>query len=162
MSVHMNSKDRILNALSFKSVDIPGLRIDVSPRGLYEHGEKLRDLLKTVVGDFGPISDMPIPVPDAKAVDEHGEYLEYITDEWGVEWQYRIFKMAGHPHKRPLDDWNAFANYIPPKNPYPAKGTAAFEALKNNLMRLFIDTANVDILVVLKLLSNEKIDFKSI
>jgi uroporphyrinogen-III decarboxylase len=127
----MLPRERIYNALDFKRVDKPGLIIDVSERGLYEHGEKLRELFKTVEGDFGPISDCPIPYPPEGTIDINGNYHGFSTDPWRVTWEYRIFKIQGHPYKRPLDDWNSFNNYKTPLTPFPAKGTHDFEESKS-------------------------------
>jgi hypothetical protein len=127
----MTSRERIYNALDFKPVDKPGLCIDVSEIGLYEHGEKLRDLLKTIEGDFGPISDFPIPYPPEGTIDNNGNYHDFDIDPWEVVWEYRIFKMRGHPLKRPLDDWDNFKNYKAPNSSYPAKGTLEFDSLKS-------------------------------
>lgn len=114
----MLPRERVLNMLEFKPVDKPALDCDISGVGLYEHGEKIRELFKSIGSDFNPISDAPIPHPPADAKDEDGNYLEYRTDEWGVETVYRIFGIQGHPSKRPLDDWANLKDYrVPPLAP---------------------------------------------
>ncbi len=126
----MNRRERVLAALDYRPVDRMCLDIDVSGAGLYEHGEKLRELLETVEGDFHPISDFPIPVPPPEAFDENGRYHEFRTDAWGVLWEYRIVGMHGHPYRRPLDDWRALDTLRPAEPVYPPKGTPAFDWLK--------------------------------
>jgi hypothetical protein len=114
----MLPRERVINALEFKPVDKPALDCDISGVGLYEHGEKIRELFKSIGSDFNPISEAPIPQPPTDAVDQQGRYLEYRTDEWGVEWVYRIFGIQGHPSRRPLDDWANLKEYrLPPVAP---------------------------------------------
>lgn len=132
----MTSRERVQRMMNFEAVDIPVLSVDISERGLYDHGEKLRDLLKTIEGDFGPISSVPIPVPPPQAIDEQGNYLWYETDAWGVTWESRIFKMVGHPYRRPLDDWEALPTYKMPPNMFPAPGTPEYEPLYSSCQQL--------------------------
>ena len=60
----MTSRERVLNAMEFKPVDKVPLEYHASPAGLYEHGEKLRELFRSVEGDFEDYTgiDMPAPV----------------------------------------------------------------------------------------------------
>lgn len=129
----MNSRERIYNTLEFKPVDKPGLQIDVSERGLYEHGEKLRQLFQSIEGDFNPISGFPIPVPPEGSIDANGNYHDTSYDRWGVLWEYRIFKMHGHPYQRPLDNWEHFSTYKAPVGMYPSKGSGEFDVLKQKI-----------------------------
>lgn len=125
----MLQRQRIQNILSFNSVDKIGLQIDVSERGLYEHGEKLRNLFNEVEGDFGPISSYPIPSPAIGTIASDGSYHELIEDSWGVTWEFRIFKMAGHPYQRPLDDWAMLNKIKIPGNAYPDKDSQMFKSM---------------------------------
>jgi len=99
--------------LNFKSVDKPVLDCDVSGVGLYEHGEKLRELFKEIGSDFNEINDWDIPQPPEGTIDADGNYLEYKTDVWGVKSVYSIFGIAGHPVERPLDDWTNLKRDFP-------------------------------------------------
>lgn len=129
----MNRRERAQAALSFQPVDRTCLEIDVSGAGLYEHGEKLRELFRTVEGDFHPISDIPIPAPPPDAFDAGGRYHEFRLDGWGVLWEYRMVGMHGHPFRRPMDDWRALESFRPAEPAYPSKGTPAFECLKRTI-----------------------------
>lgn len=110
-------------ALAFHPVDAVPLAYHPSPRGFYEHGEKLRVLFHSLPDDLGTEFTAPLPVPPPGAVNWRGEYRECITDEWGVEWDCRIFKIMGHPSKRPLDDIAALKEFRLPVNSHdvPAK-----------------------------------------
>lgn len=111
----MTSRERVERAVSFQKVDKPALECNVNAVALYEHGEKIRELFRTIQGDFEPISDEKFALPGPDAFDENGCYLEYKEDEWGVTWEYRIFGIQGHPFKRPLDDWENLRTYtLPP------------------------------------------------
>ena len=112
----MLPRDRMAAAFNRKPVDVAPLRYCSSPRGFYEHGEKLRALFESMPDDFGTDFSAPIPSPPPGAVNEKGEYHEFITDEWGVEWEQLIFQMMGHPYKRPLDDISRLESYKPPPN----------------------------------------------
>ena len=111
----MTSRERMLKSLSFEPVDKAALEVYVTQVGLYEHGEKLRELFQPTIGDFGPIPDIPIPAPPPGTIDSEGQYLEYTTDGWGAEWVCNIFCGLGHPVKWPLENWSALDTYrLPP------------------------------------------------
>ena len=80
----MTSRERVEAALAFEPVDKAPLEYHPCGRGLYEHGEAFRGLLKAHPGDFEDFSDMPIPRPPAEACGPDGSYHEYKTDAWGV------------------------------------------------------------------------------
>ena len=63
--------------LAFQPVDIPALECDINPVGFYEHGEKARELLKTCVGDFNPISESTF---DAMSDDDGRAWLPRAED----------------------------------------------------------------------------------
>jgi len=90
----MTSRERVEAALAFEPVDKAPLEYHPCGRGLYEHGEAFRGLLKAHPGDFEDFSDMPIPRPLAEACGPDGSYHEYKTDAWGVTWESRIFAMT--------------------------------------------------------------------
>lgn len=124
----MLPRERVEKALRFESPDVPPVEYHPSPAGLYEHGERLRDLWVAYPQDFGPPHEDPIPSPPEDAFDRDGRYHEFKTDQWGAVWEQRIFGVWGHPVKRPLDDWGNLDFYAPPPVP-PASGPA-FEELK--------------------------------
>lgn len=125
----MTSRERIINALEFKPMDKIGLESDVWAVALYEHGQKVRELFKTVEGDFAPVSDTDYPMPNEQDFDSQGNYYKEKTDDWGVTTAYRIFGIQGHPVHRPLDDWANLKDYkLPPV--YGENNTADFDNRK--------------------------------
>ena len=111
-----NSRERIQNAINFKRVDKLPVRIYAAPGGYYAHGQKLHELLCACGHDFGPVSEFvqPEPIP-ASDYDAEGNYYSKSVDEWGVEWEFRIPGIQGHPSHYPLADWDALSNYkVPP------------------------------------------------
>lgn len=114
----MTSRERIFHMLSFQSVDKAPLEYHRSPRGLYDFGDVFRQKVREVPGDFEDFSAMAAPVVPPNAYDTDGSYHEFRTDEWGVEWEYRIFSETGHPSKQPLADMSALSSYKVPEIEY--------------------------------------------
>lgn len=119
----MTPRERVEAALAFRTPDVVPLRIFAAEGGLYEHGDKLLDLIKACGHDFGDFSDLALPEPPpAGDFDPDGSYHAFKTDPWGTRWEYRIFGIWGHPAARPLDDVAAMDMYQPPEPP-PIAGT---------------------------------------
>jgi hypothetical protein len=118
----MAPRERMAAALDFQPVDTVPLVYHPSPRGFYEHGEKLRALFNTLPDDLGTEFTAPLPVPPPGTIGERGEYREFITDEWGVEWECLIFGMMGHPSKQPLDDFAKLRDYTLPASSFDVPG----------------------------------------
>ena len=143
-SFPMTSRERVVNMLDFKGVDKPALECDVNSVAIYEHGEKIRDLFKGCVGDFGEINDNPYHdepgsdvfdrdgrmwLPRPGEYDRNGDFLRIFEDDWGVQWRYRIFGVQGIPLKSPLDDWAQAEQYA-----FPAViPDHQFTAIKNQI-----------------------------
>ena len=127
----MNSRERVKAALAFCPVDKVPLEYHPCRRGLYEHGEAFRRLMKEYPGDFEDFSDGPIPQIPAGAYDLDGSYHEIKTDEWGVTWESRIFAMTGHPCGHPLADWTALQDFCCP--PHRLADSAAFAAYADHV-----------------------------
>lgn len=130
----MTSRERVEAALAFEPVDKAPLEYHPCGRGLYEHGEAFRRLLKAHPGDFEDFSDMPIPRPPAEACGPDGSYHEYKTDAWGVTWESRIFAMTGHPYRQPLADWRALEGFRCP--PHALAEDAAFASYAKRIARV--------------------------
>lgn len=114
----MTSRTRMQAALTFRAPDRVPLQICAAAGGLYEHGQKLLELIRRSGHDFGPFESLRLPEPpQAKDYDPDGSYHAIRTDEWGVTWEYRIFGVWGHPLVRPLDDWANLPAFIPPIPP---------------------------------------------
>jgi hypothetical protein len=113
----MLPRERVFAALDFSTPDVVPLEYHPSPAGLYEHGDKLRELWREFPGDFGDAEEFPPAAPPLEAIDSDGKYSETRRDEWGVVWKYLIFGVAGHPVERPLDDWASLEGYASPKSP---------------------------------------------
>lgn len=99
----MTRRERVNRAMHYKPVDKVPVRYYYCPVGYYEHGDKLNDLYATFPGDFDPFERKPITGPGPDDYDQNGNYHAFYTDEWGVEWEYRIFGIAGIPSKHPIE-----------------------------------------------------------
>ncbi|HOX38935.1 MAG TPA: uroporphyrinogen decarboxylase family protein [Candidatus Brocadiia bacterium] len=120
----MKARERIFRALGFEAPDRLPVRIYAAPGGLYEHGQKLVDLIKACGHDFGDLSGLKLPNPPGpEAFDADGRYHEFKTDEWGIRWEYRIFGIWGHPVEWPLNDWANLETYRMPDPPRPDAAT---------------------------------------
>lgn len=124
----MQPRDRVSAALNFQPPDLVPLECHPSTAGLHEHGEKLQRLFRQHPHDFGDFSNLPIPAPDPQFIGSDGTYSELRTDAWGVEWRHLIYGVAGHPERRPLDDWANLTNWQAPTPPSPSGPD--FEAAK--------------------------------
>ncbi len=113
----MTGRERVKNAMRYRAVDKVPLQYYYCPVGYYEHGEKLNDLYAAYPGDFEPFRRMPIPVIPKENIDENGRYHEFRTDEWGVEWEYRIFGVTGIPFRRPIASSEDISSYRMPELP---------------------------------------------
>jgi len=103
-----------------------------SPAGMWEHGEKLRDLMRLHGQDFGDPADFPLARPDPKWFDASGRYHARERDQWGTVWEFLVFGIAGHPVERPLDDWNGWGDWRTP--PAAASEGCEFEAARRKAM----------------------------
>ncbi len=124
----MTSRERVLAAYAFEVPDVVPVEYAYSAVGIYEHGEKLNQLFGAHPGDFEPFKPQAIPVLGPECFDEQGRYHQKITDEWGTEWEYRIYGIAGIESAYPLDDWGKLADYRFPPQPAWVTDPAAFAA----------------------------------
>ena len=116
----MLPRARIQAAIQYQPVDTVPLRIFPAPGGLFEHGEKLVELIRRCGHDFGPLDSLAVPPPPpATDFDPDGRYHAISTDAWGTTWEFRIFGIWGHPLRRPLDDWANLPAYRAPALPPP-------------------------------------------
>jgi hypothetical protein len=116
----MTSRERIFAALDYRPVDKVPLRLYPAPGGLYEHGQRLLDLIRACGHDFGPLDGVALPAPlPATDFDPDGSYHAFRTDEWGTRWEYRIPGIWGHPVAWPVEDLDTVETYAMPA-PSPA------------------------------------------
>jgi len=111
MPIHMNPRQRMQAALAFQPVDIVPLQIHPSPAGLFEHGQKLLDLMQACGHDFGNQGDLRLPTIPPTDFDSEGRYHVVRTDEWGTTWEHRIFGVWGYRTGYPLADISRLAEY---------------------------------------------------
>jgi hypothetical protein len=124
----MLPRERVQAALDFRTPDRIPLQIAPSPAGLYEHGQKLLDLMCACGHDFGDARLMRLPDPPPPSdFDPDGRYHAIRTDAWGTTWEYRIFGIWGHPIGWPLNDLSALAGWRAPEPP-PTSGPQFEEA----------------------------------
>ena len=115
----MSPRTRIFAALERTGPDRPPLYVPWPTDGvLCEQGAKLPDLLRRYPNDVNDFRTLTVPPGPPGAL--HEDYYATAVDMWGVEWEYRIFGMHGHPKRRPLDDLEMLASYRPPVPPSPA------------------------------------------
>lgn len=113
----MNSRQRVHAALDFQPVDQVPLQIHPSPGGLFDHGQKLLDLLHTCPQDFADFSDLVLPVVPPEDFDADGRYHKIATDVWGTTWEYRLYGVWGYRMVYPLTDISRLVDYrFPPIN----------------------------------------------
>ncbi len=112
--MHMNPRERMLAALDFQPVDVVPLQIHPSPAGLFEHGQKLLELMRACGHDFGDLGDLRLPSIPATDFDSEGRYHVIRTDEWGTTWEHRIFGVWGYRTGYPLADISRLAEYKMP------------------------------------------------
>ncbi len=110
----MLPRARVQAALAFQPVDCVPLQIHPSPGGLFEHGQKLLDLMRRCGHDFDDLSHLTIPQPPVEHFDADGRYHCIETDAWGVTWEYRLFGVWGYRIGYPLADMARLATYRPP------------------------------------------------
>ncbi len=110
----MNGRERMLSALSFRPVDRVPLQIHPSPAGLYEHGQKLLDLMRACGHDFDDQSGLGLPQVPAADFDVDGRYHKIVTDEWGTTWEHRLYGVWGYRIRHPLADIAHLGNYHMP------------------------------------------------
>ncbi len=137
----MLPRERVWAALRFQAPDIIPLQIHRSPGGLFEHGEKLLDLMQQTPHDFGDSRSFAMPAPPPpEDWDADGRYHAFRTDEWGTAWEYRIFGVWGHRRKYPLADLAALASYQAPALPPPEGSALASElqAAQEHKRRYFL------------------------
>ena len=124
----MLPRDRVDAALRFTTPDRIPLQVHPSPAGLYEHGQKLLDLMRACGSDFGDAHLVTLPEPPGKEdFDTDGRYHAIRTDAWGTTWEYRIFGIWGHPIEWPLNDLSRLAAWKAP-DPPPVSGPRFAEA----------------------------------
>jgi len=132
---------RVQAAIAFKPPDVIPLRILPARGGLYEHGAKLVELHARCGHDFGDLSGLQMPQPPTpEEFDPDGSYHAFVTDAWGIVWEYRIFGVWGHPVERPLDDLGLLDAYTPPAVP-PCSGPdveQAAAAVRTQRRRWFV------------------------
>ncbi len=110
----MLPRARVQAALAFQPIDCIPLQIHPSPGGLFEHGQKLLDLMRHCGHDFDDLSHLTVPRPPAEHFDADGRYHRIETDAWGVTWEYRLFGVWGYRIGYPLADITRLATYRPP------------------------------------------------
>ena len=113
----MLPRERMLAALAFKPVDIIPLEIHPSPAGLFDHGQKLLDLMRSIEHDFDDQSSLAVPVVPPNEFDADGRYHKFTTDEWGTYWEHRIYGIWGYRMRYPLADISKLPTYQMPQIP---------------------------------------------
>ncbi|MCL2813237.1 MAG: hypothetical protein FWD23_01410 [Oscillospiraceae bacterium] len=115
----MNSRERVISALTHKKVDRPAVQYAYFGPGYFEHGEKLNDLYEKYPGDFCGFVRQPIPVVPPESFDADGRYHVVGKDDWGATYEYRVYGMMGHAMNFPIKSTQDMAAYnFPPLPDY--------------------------------------------
>jgi uroporphyrinogen decarboxylase len=127
--------------MRFEKPDKVPVQYYYAPVGYYEHGDKLNDLYSGLPGDFAPFRRVEVPVVPAADLERDGTYHAFKRDEWGTEWEYRIFGIAGIPHGYPLADEERIKDFAAPTIPAVPSDLAsarkkAFAARTDGFFRL--------------------------
>ena len=101
-------------ALAFRPVDVVPLQIHPSPSGLFDHGQKLIDLMRRCGHDFDDLGYLRIPEVPAADFDADGRYHRFAKDEWGTSWEYRLYGVWGYRVGYPLADISRLTDYKTP------------------------------------------------
>ena len=126
----MNSRERVINAITRKKVDRPAVQYAYFGPGYFEHGEKLNDLYEKYPGDFCAFARQPIPVVPPESFDPDGRYHVIAKDDWGATYEYRVYGMMGHAYNFPIKSKEDMATYDFPPLPAYTKESQALESLK--------------------------------
>ncbi len=126
----MLPRERVLTALEFRRPDRIPVQVHPSPGGLFEHGQKLLDLIHACPCDFYDLAGLRLPQPPSEDFGPDGIYRRVTTDAWGVTWEHRFFGIWGHPYNEPLADLGKLRTYRPPAPP-PLSGPE-FDAARRN------------------------------
>lgn len=110
----MLPRERVLAALAFQPVDTVPLQLHPSAGGLFEHGQKMLDLMLDLGHDFGSLDGLRLPDVPATDFDPDGRYHRFATDEWGTSWEYRLYGVWGHRIRYPLADLAHLDTWRPP------------------------------------------------
>jgi len=117
-TIHTTPRECFLRALNYTGPDRLPVVYSTSPAGRYVHGQKLIDLFERYPSD-NPVVFTNTAVPPPETIDAQGRYHEFKTDDWGTEWEYTIFGIAGHPFRYPITDWDMADDYHLPPLPSP-------------------------------------------
>ena len=106
----MNSRERIIAALTFSRPDRVPVMHRTLPGGFRVHGEKLQALYRTYPSDImlSPSSNSPFAFSDVDS--EHGG-AGTMTDVWGCTWLKTSDDWQGRVVEFPLADWSALRSY---------------------------------------------------
>lgn len=129
----MLPRERVLAAVEFRVPDKIPIQVNASHGGLYEHGQKLLDLMRQCPNDFGDLRELTLPEPPPEDFAPDGSYHRVRTDEWEITWEHRIFGVWGHPLKTPIANLATLNAYRPPAPP-PVSGPE-FETARANADR---------------------------
>ncbi len=126
-----SSRQRMIDAFAYTNPDRIPVVYHPSTAGLHVHGQKLLDLFNEFPPD-NPIAFGGLPKPSPESFDTDGHYHEFKKDAWGVEWEYLIFGIQGHPRNYPFTSWEAAADYELPA--IPAVDKDATDKLRRNYL----------------------------
>ncbi|MHB9132742.1 MAG: uroporphyrinogen decarboxylase family protein [Armatimonadota bacterium] len=114
----MNSRERVLRAITFQQPDRIPLGYFATPAALVEYGEPLMELLRRHPGDFFETDKVfRVPERDTANYRPDGSYCKRVTDAWGMEWVTFREGFFGEVKGHPLEDWAYLKDYRLPEVP---------------------------------------------
>ena len=133
MELNMNSRQRVLDTLRRKPVDVPAVEYKYNNVGIHEHGEKINELFAKYPGDFSAFVPAVMPNLPPELFDENGQYHKVEKDEWGILREHRIYGHAGYVIKHPISSVEEYNDYELPPLPDYCTDPVAFEREKEKL-----------------------------
>ena len=106
----MNSRDRVLAALEFRSPDRAPRDLWVLPWVSQSAGDDHSAVLERYPSDFANTRAL---VPGHRAKGDSARVGQY-TDDWGCVWSVAEDGVVGEVKHAPLADWSALTDYQPP------------------------------------------------
>lgn len=129
----MNCRERVLRAIRFERPDRIPFTYTITPRALFQHGQRLIDLCRKHSNDFFDPSIVTMPPRDTAHYRPDGTYYKEVTDEWGSVWTCFQEGIMGEVKRPVLGDWARLRPYRFP--PLPGSAPAERKRAREDMRR---------------------------
>jgi uroporphyrinogen decarboxylase len=110
-SANVDSRERVVRAISFERPDRPPISHAILPSAQYHYGEALRAITDAVPEDFGWSLLPDLPPEQLPPLYKEGEH----RDEFGTLWRVTHQGRCGIPIEHPIAaDWSNYDQYVWP------------------------------------------------